>query len=133
MHRRRQIWRGDGNSGSWRYVGLPEVQRIGAAMALAFGPSWNMFLAMFAGMALGMFLSMLIALPLGAFFGAMEVMVPVMTTGMVAGMLVSMAATMQEVTLWRGAEVGAMSGIATLMACYVANALIRGRAARWTS
>ena len=74
-----------------------------------------------------------LALPLGAFFGAMEVMVPVMTTGMVAGMLVSMAATMQEVTLWRGAEVGAMSGIATLMACYVANALIRGRAARWTS
>ena len=106
---------------------------VGVAMALIFGPSWNMILAMFAGMGIGMILSMFVALPCGAFFGAMEVMVPVMTTGMVAGMVVSMAAAMEEVSLFRGAEIGVMCGVVTLLACYAANALIRRRGSKWTS
>jgi hypothetical protein len=106
---------------------------IGSLMTLVFGPSWNMFLAMLVGMGIGMLVSTFIALPLGALFGAMEVMVPVMTTGMVAGMVVSMAAAMEEVPFMRGAELGVMCGVVTLIACYVANSLIRRRASKWTS
>lgn len=106
---------------------------VGLAMAALFGPGWNMIVAMFVGMALGMVIAMPIAFPLGALFGAMEVMVPVMTTGMVAGMVVSMAAAMEPVSLARGAQLGLYSGIGTLVACYAANAWIRGRASRWTS
>jgi hypothetical protein len=110
---------------------------VGLAMAALFGPSWNMFLAMFVGMALGMALSLFVALPMGALFGAMEVMVPVMTTGMVSGMVVSMAATMtakmEPLSFSQAAELGLYSGIATLAACYVANAWIRGKASRWTT
>ena len=106
---------------------------VGLAMAALFGPSWNMFLAMFVGMALGMALSLFVALPMGALFGAMEVMVPVMTTGMVSGMVVSMVATMEPLSFSQAAELGLYSGIATLAACYVANAWIRGKASRWTT
>jgi len=100
---------------------------------VVFGPSWNMFVAMFVGMGIGMFVSVFVALPMGAFFGAMEVMVPVMTTGMVAGMVVSMGAAMEPVTAGRAVWLGAVSGVATLVACYAADAWIRGRASRWTS
>lgn len=110
---------------------------VGIAMAALFGPSWNMWIAMFLGMAVGMALSMPIAVVMGAFFGAMEVMVPVMTTGMVSGMVVSMAAAMApeaaHIGYGRAAELGLYSGLGTLAFCYVANALIRGRASRWTA
>jgi hypothetical protein len=53
---------------------------------------------------------------LGAFFGAMEIMILVMTTGMVVGMVVSMAASMGETGLARGAEMGALGGVAVMIA-----------------
>ncbi len=101
--------------------------------SVVFGPSWNMVVAMFVGMALGMFVSMFVALPMGALFGAMEVMVPVMTTGMVAGMVVSMGAAMEPVPAGQAAWLGVLSGVGTLVACYVADAWMKGRASRWTS
>jgi hypothetical protein len=98
-----------------------------------FGPGWNMWLAMFVGMALGMLLSTPFAILAGALFGAMELMIPVMTTGMVVGMVVSMAAAMGEVTFAWAARVGAYSGAAVVAVTYLANSVIKRRAARWTS
>lgn len=106
---------------------------VGLATAALFGPAWNMVLAMFVAMAFGMLLSMPIALLAGALFGAMELMVPVMTTGMVVGMVVAMAAAMGEVTFGWAARVGAYGGLGVVVATYVANSVIKRRAARWTS
>jgi len=106
---------------------------IGLVSAALFGPSWNMLVAMVVGMAIGMALSMPFALISGALFGAMEVMLPVMTTGMVAGMVVSMAAAMGDVSFGWAAKVGACCGIGVIAATYLANALIKPRASRWTA
>ncbi len=106
---------------------------VGLVMAWLFDPQWNMFVAMLAGMALGMAVSLPPSILLGALFGAMEVMVPVMTTGMVVGMIVPMAASMGEIGLARGAGMGALSGVAVLMATYCANAVIRSKGSQWTS
>jgi hypothetical protein len=63
----------------------------------------------------------------------MEVMVPVMTTGMVVSMWVAMEAAMAPIPILEGARMGVYGGIATLFACYAANALIRGRTSHWIS
>ena len=106
---------------------------VGVVCAACFGSGWNMVLAMFLCMALGMALSLPFALGFGALFGAMEVMLPVMTTGMLAGMVASMAGAMEGLALARGATLGLWSGLAVVVVTYVANALIRGRASRWTA
>jgi len=106
---------------------------VGLAMAALVGPGWNMVVAMLVGMALGMAIALPFALGLGALFGAMETMIPVMTTGMVAGMLVAMGAAMQVSSLSHGAALGALSGFGVLAATYLANAVLRRRASRWTS
>jgi hypothetical protein len=84
-------------------------------------------------MAVGMVISAPLALLGGALFGAMEVMLPVMTTGMVAGMVVSMSGTMAAMSFADGAWLGSLSGVAVLVATYIANTIIKGRASRWTS
>ena len=106
---------------------------IGGLTALIFGPGWNMVVAMFVGMALGMAVSLPFAFGLGALFGAMEIMVPVMTTGMVAAMVVAMAAAMDATSAMQGMRLGALSGLGVIIAVYLANAVIRGRTAHWTS
>jgi hypothetical protein len=106
---------------------------VALAMALLFGPSWNMWLAMVVGMALGMMISLPISLLSGALFGAMEVMIPVMTTGMVVGMVVPMAAAMGEVGFGWAARSGAACGVGVVIATYVANIVIKRRTAHWTS
>ena len=51
---------------------------------------------------------------------------------MVAGMVVSMSASMEEVSLGRGAELGAVSGFAVMIAVYAANSVIRKGGSKWT-
>lgn len=106
---------------------------VGLATAAMFGPNWNMMLAMIVAMGLGMVMSMPIALAAGALFGAMELMIPVMTTGMVAGMVVSMAAAMGEIGFAWAARIGAFAGAGVVVVTYVANYVIKKRAALWTS
>jgi len=84
-------------------------------------------------MAVGMVIAAPLALLCGALFGAMEVMLPVMTTGMVAGMVVPMSATMAGMSFSEGAWLGCLSGVAVVVATYVANTIIKQRASRWTS
>jgi hypothetical protein len=109
---------------------------VGGVLALLFGPGWNMFIAMVVGMVLGMVVSLPFAFLLGALFGAMETMLPVMTTGMLAGMVVSMAAAMaasaEAVGFAHGAWLGCLSGFGIFVATYLANAVVKPRAARWT-
>ena len=106
---------------------------VGLASAAVFGPGWNMIIAMLAGMALGMVISLPALLGFVVLFGAMEVMVPAMTTGMVAGMVVSMSATMGDLTLAQAALLGAKSGLGVLVAIYLANVVVKRRAALWTT
>ncbi len=100
---------------------------VGAIAVQSMGPSWNMWISMCVGMVAGMLLSMLVAFPAMALFGAMEVMLPVMLTGMVAGMVVSMMAAMDSLPIARGVVWGAVCGVLTLAACYLANAWIGKR------
>ena len=106
---------------------------VGVASAALFGPGWNMIIAMLVGMALGMVISLPALLGFVVFFGAMEVMVPAMTTGMVAGMVVSMSATMGPLSFGSAALLGVKSGLGVLVAIYLANIIVKRRAALWTT
>ena len=106
---------------------------VGVASAALFGPGWNMIIAMLVGMALGMVISLPALLGFVVFFGAMEVMVPAMTTGMVAGMVVSMSATMGPLSFASAAVLGVKSGLGVLVAIYLANIIVKRRAALWTT
>ena len=106
---------------------------VGVASAALFGPGWNMIIAMLVGMALGMVISLPALLGFVVFFGAMEVMVPAMTTGMVAGMVVSMSATMGPLSFASAAMLGVKSGLGVLVAIYLANIIVKRRAALWTT
>ena len=106
---------------------------VGLASAAVFGPGWNMIIAMLAGMALGMVISLPALLGFVVLFGAMEVMVPAMTTGMVAGMVVSMSATMGPLSFASAAVLGVKSGLGVLAAIYLANIIVKRRAALWTT
>ncbi len=106
---------------------------VGLASAAVFGPGWNMIIAMLAGMALGMVISVPALLGVVVLFGAMEVMVPAMTTGMVAGMVVSMSATMGPLSFASAAVLGVKSGLGVLVAIYLANIIVKRRAALWTT
>ncbi len=106
---------------------------IGALMVLIVGPEWNMFVAMVIGTVVGTVLSIPLALLAAGMFGAMEVLVPVMTTGMATGMVVSAVATDAVLTTGSGAVLGLEVGVVVLIATYLANAVIRGKASRWTS
>ncbi|MGE4651801.1 MAG: hypothetical protein AAEJ53_13010 [Myxococcota bacterium] len=106
---------------------------VGVASAALFGPGWNMIIAMLVGMALGMVISLPALLGFVVFFGAMEVMVPAMITGMVAGMVVSMSATMGPLSFASAAVLGVKSGLGVLVAIYLANIIVKRRAALWTT
>ena len=106
---------------------------VGVASAALFGPGWNMIIAMFVGMVLGMVISLPALLGFVVFFGAMEVMLPAMTTGMVAGMVVSMSATMGPLSFASAAVLGVKSGLGVLVAIYLANIIVKRRAALWTT
>ena len=106
---------------------------VGVASAALFGPGWNMIIAMLVGMALGMVISLPALLGFVVLFGAMEVMVPAMTTGMVAGMVVSMSATMGPLSFASAAVLGVKSGLGVLVAIYLANIIVKRRAALWTT
>ncbi|MFP8875583.1 MAG: hypothetical protein VCB99_01435 [Myxococcota bacterium] len=106
---------------------------VGVASAALFGPGWNMIIAMLVGMVLGMVISLPALLGFVVFFGAMEVMVPAMTTGMVAGMVVSMSATMGPLSFGSAALLGVKSGLGVLVAIYLANIIVKRRAALWTT
>ncbi len=103
---------------------------VGAAVAaltsVAFGPQWNMWLAMFVAMALGMLAAFILWLPLGMLFGAMEVMVPTMLTGMLVAMVIGMQASMQPLSLGTATGAGALLGFACIAATWLANSLLRG-------
>ena len=106
---------------------------VGGLCALLLGPGWNVVAATIAGMTLGMVISLPLGFLLSGLFGAMETILPVMTTGMVAGMVVAMEAGKGTLCFADGAWLGGWSGFGVLVVTYVANALIRPRAARWTS
>ena len=105
---------------------------VGGVMTLIFGSEWNMLLAMLVGMALGMIISLPVAFLGSALFGAMEVMLPVMTTGMLSGMVVSMDATMGALRFGDGAWSGGLCGAGVVIVTYIANAIVRRRAGKWT-
>lgn len=106
---------------------------VGGVCAWLLPPEWNMVVAMVAGMALGMATSLPAAFLLSGMFGAMETLLPVMTTGMVAGMVVAMQASLTVVRPEDAVRIGGLCGLAVVTTTYAANALIRPRAARWTT
>ncbi len=91
-----------------------------------FSPGWNMFLAMFVAMFVGMLLATVLWLPASIYFGAMEVMTPLMLTGMVSGMVVGMWAAMMPIGVSMALFVGAVSGLVTIVAVWIANEQLRG-------
>jgi hypothetical protein len=98
---------------------------VGALSAWLVDPSWNMWVAHVVCMVVGMVLALPLAFPFMAFFGAMEVMVPTHFAGMCAGMWVGMEAAMHPVSGAAGFATGVWVGIASLLFCYLADALLR--------
>ena len=88
--------------------------------------SWNMFIAMIIMMFVGMIISFIIYIPGAIFFGAMEVMVPIMLTGMLSGMVISMWAAMEPLRLLAALDIGALSGLVSLLVVWVLNSRIGG-------
>ena len=104
------------------------------ATAALVGPGWNMFVAMWVAMALGMALAMGLSFAgFVWFFGAMEVMLPVMFTGMAAGMVVGMGIPMGAFEDTSLTAVGASTGVAVVVFTYVMDALLGGKAKKWTT
>ena len=99
---------------------------VGWISSLIIGTGWGMFIAMLVMMAVGMFIAMLLWLPGSVAFGAMESMVPIMLTGMVSGMVVGMWASMQFVSGSSATFVGAVCGMASIVAVWILNNHIRG-------
>lgn len=99
---------------------------IGWICGLLVGTGWNMFVAMFVMMAVGMALSLLLWLPASILFGAMEVMVPIMLTGMVSGMVVGMWGAMSPIDAGEAFRIGAISGLACIVAVWILNNQVRG-------
>jgi hypothetical protein len=106
---------------------------VGGACALLLPAGWNMLATMVLGMALGMLLSLPVGFLLSGLFGAMETLLPVMTTGMVAGMVVAMQPGLATMRFADGARLGGWCGCGVVVATYLANAVIKPRAKRWTT
>ena len=87
---------------------------------------WNMWLTMFVMMGFGMLVALIAFFPFSYFFGAMEVMVPTMLTGMVSGMVVSMRAAMHHTDAGTALFLGAVCGLACIVAVWVLNNNVRG-------
>ena len=88
---------------------------------------WSMLPAMLIAMLMGMLISMMMALLiLMRFFGAMEVMIPTMLVGMYAGMVVGMRAAMHELPNIDACLYGALTGIATVVLCWLVNSRLLG-------
>ena len=107
---------------------------VGIAAALCcnalIDSQWSMLPAMLIAMLMGMFVSMLMALLLlMRFFGAMEVMIPTMLAGMYAGMIVGMRAAMAELGTADACLYGALTGLVTVVLCWLANSRLRGEVA----
>ncbi len=106
---------------------------VGVVCVLLLPPGWNSVVAMAAGMVLGMVISLPAGFLLSGLFGAMETLLPVMVTGMVTGMVVAMESSMAAMPFSDAARLGGLCGCGVVVATYVANALIRPRAKRWTT
>ena len=106
---------------------------VGGVCALVLPPGWNMVAAMVVGMAIGTVISLPVAFLFTGPFGAMEIQLPVMLTGMVAGMATATQSSLMAMAFTGGARLGAICGFGVLVATYVANALLKARAQRWTT
>ena len=106
---------------------------VGGVCALLLPAGWNMVAAMVVGMAIGNVISLPVAFLFTGPFGAMEIQLPVMLTGMVAGMATAMQSSMMPMAFSEGARLDAFCGFGVLVATYVASALLKARAQRWTT
>lgn len=100
---------------------------VGLVCWLLVGAGWNMWLSMLLMMGVGMLLAIFLFFPLGILFGAMEVMVPLMLTGMVSGMVVGMWIPMAPLFAAEAAIIGALCGLASIIAIWTLDSIIRGR------
>jgi hypothetical protein len=98
----------------------------GCLCALIIGVGWNMFFAMLLAMAIGMLVGLVLWIPLGMLFGAMEVMLPTMFGGMVSGMVVGMRAAMSPLSSDDALMMGAVCGLASIVAIWILNNSVRG-------
>lgn len=106
---------------------------VGGVCALLLPTGWNMVAAMVLGMTIGSVISLPVAFLFTGPFGAMEIQIPVMLTGMVAGMATAMQSSLMATAFTDGARLGAFCGFGVLVATYVANALLKASARRWTT
>ena len=95
--------------------------------------SWHVAPGMVVGMALGIVVAVVGLILLTPFFGAFEIMLPGMTGAMVTGMIVGMRAAMTPIDPGGEAGLGAVIGLAVLIAVRLLDRKIRHQEAPWTS
>lgn len=97
------------------------------AVRAVVGPGFDMVAAMMLGMVIGTIVHLFLGLALSPLLGMFETMIPGMYIGMYGGMLFGMRDSMQHISLSTALWVGALLGVAIVVAVHFWNIQLRRR------